>query len=126
METKNKIINVTDTSRKRSSLKNPEDIRRVSEFKRKSIRFLDPIEEVENKKVEIKVEIKEDKHIDEFVKHRRESLKNEYLMAKDLLKKKHDNHEDDDEDDELPEEVRKNTEHNMHISDSDSDSVSEK
>ncbi len=102
------------TGHRRSSLKNPQqDLHRMSEIKRKSIKFLDTILE-EDKKVEVKEE--------NFVKHRRESLKNEYSMAKELLAKKDDEEEDEIDCDET---VRKNTEHNKHIDEEEEDSDSE-
>ncbi len=103
------------TGHRRSSLKNPQqDLHRMSEIKRKSIKFLDTILE-EDKKIE---EVKEDN----FSKHRRESLKNEYAMAKEMLAKKHDEDEDEIDCDET---VRKNTEHNKHIDEEEEDSDSE-
>lgn len=113
---KTKIVNVTDLNRKRSSLKSPEDMKKLSEVKRKSLHFLDTINEQEcEEKVEVKPVRKESK--EDFVKHRRESLKNEYVMAKELLSKKIDEDEDDDD----PLEVKINTEHNKHISDDEDD-----
>lgn len=42
----NKIFNVSDINRKRSSLKNPEDMRKILDFKSKNIQFeLEVIEE---------------------------------------------------------------------------------
>jgi hypothetical protein len=41
-----KIVNVSDINRKRSSLKNPEDMKKILELKHKSLQFeLDPIKE---------------------------------------------------------------------------------
>ena len=118
---KTKIVNVTDINRKRSSLKSPEDMKRLSEVKRKSLRFLDTINEqdCEDKdRVEVTPVRKDSK--EDYVKLRRESLKNEYIMAKELLNKKIDEDEEDDD----PIEVKINTEHNKHISD-DEDSKSQ-
>lgn len=108
-------LNTNITDRRRSSLKNPQhDLHRMSEIKRKSIKFLDTIIEEDKKKEEIKEE--------NFVKHRRESLKNEYSMAKELLAKKDD---EDEEEIDCDETVRKNTEHNKHIEEEEEDSDSE-
>lgn len=128
-----KIINVSDIKKKRSSLKNPEDIKRVSEVKqRKSVAFLDPIFENDKYEQEIlqsNITISENtshsshslKEVEDFQKHRRESLKNEYSNVKNLLSKSN-KHEEDEDEEEIPEEVRKNTELNKHISDDESDS----
>lgn len=109
-----KIVNVSDLNRKRSSLKGPEDMKRLSEVKKKDLHFLDTIKEQE---AEVKEEVKESKV--DFAKHRRESLKNEYSMAKNLLGKKVD--EVDEDEDDIPIEVIKNTELNKHISDDEDD-----
>lgn len=42
-----KIVQVTDINRKRSSLKNPEDMRKILDFKSKNLQFeLDVIQEI--------------------------------------------------------------------------------
>ncbi len=94
-----KIINVSDIKKKRSSLKNPEDIKRVSEVKqRKSVAFLDPIlenDKYEQELLQSNITISENtshsshslKEVEDFQKHRRESLKNEYSNVKNLLSK---------------------------------------
>lgn len=49
-----KIVQVSDINRKRSSLKNPEDMRKILDFKSKSLQFeLDVIQE--SKEVRAKI-----------------------------------------------------------------------
>lgn len=92
MEAKH-VVNVSDINRKRPSLKNPEDMKRMLELKHKSLQFeLDPIKETQEKEEvsndlndlkEKKVEVKPQE--DKFLKQRRESLRNEFKIAQELL-----------------------------------------
>lgn len=112
METTKKTENLA----KRSSLKNPDDIHKFLD-KSKSIQF-----DIDNPTTSIdlgEIPVNEGNHkINEehFLKQRKDSLKNEFKIAQDVLKTQ----PTDEEDDDLTEdsnEVRVNTEHNKHIDD---------
>lgn len=103
METTKKTENLA----KRSSLKNPDDIHKFLD-KSKSIQF-----DIDNPSSSISLkEIPSNE--EHFLKQRKDSLKNEFKFAQDVLKTQ----PTDEEDDDLTEdsnEVRVNTEHNKHI-----------
>ena len=102
-----------ESYKKRSSLKHPEDLSKVCEAKHKSIQFLESIKEND--------EIEKEKHAvvhkkseEDFNKQRRESLKNEFKYAQEVLKTQPTDEEDDDMTEESTE-VKLNTEHNKKI-----------
>ena len=58
MDTNQKIVNVSDVNRKRSSLKNPEDMKKIIEIKHKNLQFdLDTIKESPEVEVEVVDEV---------------------------------------------------------------------
>ena len=68
----------------------------------------------ETKEVEIPEKEKEEKH-KEFVENRRKSIKDEFSLVKEALKKHIIEEEDDDETNETNDEVKKNTDQNIKL-----------
>ena len=108
MERQSGFVNVSDINKKRSSLKNPihsDEMKKLID--KKNLNFnLETI--TESKEEETK----------KFEELRRASLKNEFLMAKEVLQNLKPDEDEEDEDDK---EVDKNTQKNQHIPAEDED-----